>query len=616
VIPSIDRTQKHFFPSLRSALIAGTAVAALFATSLNLRAQATSSAPQPDPAATQQTTTTPAATTAPDGTVTNAPSQYKRGKKKVDPSDDTAKAVPTKDTKKAIKKDTKADALIGVDAKLPDKQLYDKAMIAVNKGHFDVARLDLQTMLNTYPDSQYQMRAKLAIADSWYKEGGTAALTQAEQEYRDFTIFFPNAPEAAEAQMRIGDIYFRQMDKPDRDYSKAVHAEEEYRRMLTDYPAAPAELTTQAKQRLREVQEVMATRESEIASYYGSKLNYAAEIARLQTVADTYPLYSHMDDTLIGLGDAYESQARYWRNLKVNNNAMAESARAKLEQIYDGMAADEYRKVVIEHAAAPHVEDARDRLQAMNLPVPEPTKDQMAASVALENSRSTYTISNRLKVLILHTPDTVLAAGSGEPLLVDPAKTIAPAVVRSEQQNLHNALAASAPLAAAPAPGASTPGATPASEPAPAPAAAPAAAAPLSFNDVGTADSAPSTPANLTASPMTPSSSSGVNGGGIGIEVVTHPAAEPAPAAAPAVAPPVNNGLPAVGPPNATPLPAVEKAAPAPDRPNEITGPTTPGQTVAPGAKAPKPAFDKKDESSSKHKPKKGIKKLDPLPPL
>ena len=27
--------------------------------------------------------------------------------------------------------------------------------------------------------------------------------------------------------MRIGDIYFKQMDRPDRDYSKAMHAEEE-----------------------------------------------------------------------------------------------------------------------------------------------------------------------------------------------------------------------------------------------------------------------------------------------------------------------------------------------------------------------------------------------------
>ena len=62
------------------------------------------------------------------------------------------------------------------------------------KGHFDVARLDLQTLLNTYPDSQYLMRSKLAVADCWFKEGGSAAMAQAEQEYGDFITFFPNQP--------------------------------------------------------------------------------------------------------------------------------------------------------------------------------------------------------------------------------------------------------------------------------------------------------------------------------------------------------------------------------------------------------------------------------------
>ncbi len=218
------------------------------------------------------------------------------------------KVVQSKDTKKALRKEKKTDPLVGKDVGLPDKQLYDKALEQTKKGHFDVARLDLQTLLNTYPDSQYQMRAKLAIADSWYKEGGVAALTQAESEYSDFRVFFPNAPEAAEAQMRIGDIYFRQMDKPDRDYTKATHAEEEYRRMLTDYPDST--LVPQAKQRLRDVQEALATRESTIAAFYATHENWPATIARYQTVADTYPQYSHMDDVLIGLGDAYATEAR------------------------------------------------------------------------------------------------------------------------------------------------------------------------------------------------------------------------------------------------------------------------------------------------------------------
>ena len=55
----------------------------------------------------------------------------------------------------------------------------------------------------------------------------------------------------------------------------------------------------QAKQRLRDVQEVLATREADIASYYATRENWAAVIARDQTVVDSYPLYSHMDDVLV-----------------------------------------------------------------------------------------------------------------------------------------------------------------------------------------------------------------------------------------------------------------------------------------------------------------------------
>jgi outer membrane protein assembly factor BamD len=184
--------------------------------------------------------------------------------------------------------DLSANPLAGVKSKQPDKELFDKAMYAMKKGRYDVARLDLQTMLNTYPESEYRMRAKLAVGDTWFKEGGTAALTQAEAEYKDFITFFPDAPEAAEAQMKVGDIYYQQMEKPDRDYTNAQNAEREYRTMINMFPDSA--LVPRAKQKLRDVQEVLAERETEIGLYYGSKENYAASIARLETVVDTYPL--------------------------------------------------------------------------------------------------------------------------------------------------------------------------------------------------------------------------------------------------------------------------------------------------------------------------------------
>ena len=174
-----------------------------------------------------------------------------------------------KQPKKKKNVDLSANPLAGVNSKQPDKELYDKAMIAMKKGRFDVARLDLQTMLNTYPESEYRMRAKLAVGDSWFKEGGTAALTQAEAEYKDFITFFPNAPEAAEAQMKVADIYYKQMEKPDRDSNNAQRAEQEYRDMINQFPDST--LVPRAKQKLRDVQEVLAERETEIGLFYVSR---------------------------------------------------------------------------------------------------------------------------------------------------------------------------------------------------------------------------------------------------------------------------------------------------------------------------------------------------------
>ena len=144
--------------------------------------------------------------------------------------------------------------------------LFDRAKDAMKHGKYDVARLSLQTLINTYPDSEYVARAKLAIGDSWYDEGGTAALAQAESEYKDFITFFPNMPEAAEAQMKIANIHSSEMEKADRDPTHAMRAEEEYRQMILQFPDSP--LVPQAKQRLLEVQEVLARREYMIGHFY------------------------------------------------------------------------------------------------------------------------------------------------------------------------------------------------------------------------------------------------------------------------------------------------------------------------------------------------------------
>src|ERR1700756_3405191 len=68
----------------------------------------------------------------------------------------------------------------------PDKVLYARALDNIQHNRLEEGRLALQTLINTYPDSEYLAKAKLAVADSYFKQGGYTGMTQAIAEYQDF----------------------------------------------------------------------------------------------------------------------------------------------------------------------------------------------------------------------------------------------------------------------------------------------------------------------------------------------------------------------------------------------------------------------------------------------
>src|SRR5215813_2415372 len=145
---------------------------------------------------------------------------------------------------------------IAKDTQQPDKQLFDKSIRDIEKGRYEVARLTLNTLVNTYDTSEYLAKAKLAIADSWFREGGTHGLAQAEAEYKDFILFYPTMEEAAESQKKICDIHYRQMEKADRDPNNALRAEQECRQLVVQFPNS--KFIPETTQELREIQEVLA----------------------------------------------------------------------------------------------------------------------------------------------------------------------------------------------------------------------------------------------------------------------------------------------------------------------------------------------------------------------
>src|SRR5712692_3221314 len=276
----------------------------------------------------------------------------------------------------------------------PDKILYSKAMDDIKHGRHEVGRLNLQTLINTYPDSDYLAKAKLTIADSFYKEGGTANLTQAIQAYKDFGIFFPMLPEAGYAQLQVAMTHFKQMEKPDRDRTHARAAEDEFQVFLSKYPTD--KLAANAEQHLREVQELLAEGDFRIGYYYYVKEDKKAAESRLRAIVNRYPLNSKTDQALWMLGNIWQ-------------------ATEKKE-----LAAPYYARIVRNYPLSPLVPNAKSRLKALGAPVPQPDPQAVAWMTAEQNApRQHETFIKKPLALIRTVPGQELRAAStsGKPTM-------------------------------------------------------------------------------------------------------------------------------------------------------------------------------------------------------
>jgi outer membrane protein assembly factor BamD len=261
----------------------------------------------------------------------------------------------------------------------PDKVLYEKALKDIAKGRYDIGRLSLQTLLNTYADSDYKEKAKLALADSYFKQAGTTGLVQAEAEYRDFIVFFPTSDDADDAQMRIAMTHYLQMEKPDRDFSQAKLAEQEFKNFLELYPNSP--LKDEATQHLREVQEVLGTHDLLVARQNLMRRNYQGTVLRTKNILEKYPDFSLQDQALFLVGQSYEQKKEIPK------------------------AGFYYGVLVSYHPLSPLVDEARRRLENMNLPIPEVNPEALARARSDKENLEKHSFMGRLSGLFSKKPD-------------------------------------------------------------------------------------------------------------------------------------------------------------------------------------------------------------------
>lgn len=277
------------------------------------------------------------------------------------------------------------------DTQQPDKVLYDKAVRDIEKGRYEVARITLNTLINTYDTSEYLAKSKLAVADAWFREGGSHGLAQAEAEYKDFILFYPTLEESSESQYKICMIHFKQMEKVDRDTSQALRAEQECRLLITQFPNS--KYAPEAEQRLREIQEVVAASEAKVAAYYHGKGSHPAAANRFSSLITQYPLFSAADEALWMQGDSYEKMGNRFRP----------------------QAVESYQKIVRDYPLSARTEEAKKKLKDLEADVPEADPVAIARMKYEQENYRKPGMMRRGMGFMLRGPDVSAAAKSGAP---------------------------------------------------------------------------------------------------------------------------------------------------------------------------------------------------------
>jgi outer membrane assembly lipoprotein YfiO len=249
----------------------------------------------------------------------------------------------------------------------PDKNLFETGSDYLEKSQYIKARLAFQTLISTYPDSEMTPLSYFAMADSFYEEGGTENLLQAEDQYKNFIIFYPNHPKAQDAQMKVVSANMKMMRSPDRDPQYSYAALREIKAFMQRFP--DSDFLPIVRQLKTEVEENLAAGDLGVGRFYEDKGNYAGAIGRYRGIIDEYGEYSGMDEVYFRLGGISEELIK--RTIAAAGDKASEEEAVKRINVAKDEAAEYYKKIVTGYPFSEYYEGAKERLIALDRPVPE-----------------------------------------------------------------------------------------------------------------------------------------------------------------------------------------------------------------------------------------------------
>jgi len=329
-----------------------------------------------------------------------------------------------------------------------------------------------------------------------------------------------------------------------------------------------------------------------IGRFYYLREDYPAAIARLQTMSDTYPLYSGADDTLFMIGQCYQAEAELVRKVPTvapGKRGVTEVQKAALIKNYEENAAKAYAKIITRYPAMPRAEAARKKLAELHMPVPTPTPEAIAQNKAEEQSRGHESRRQEVMGFLRHQPDTSETAKVGEPQMIDPPETNPVKLVQQANAALMNKPAPK--TASGPSNGLTLE---------PVGAGAPPANEPIPRSDNGATN--PETAAPVEVGKPTPTAPSTSGGTSSTTDATTPPEGAATPTnAAPAPAPARVNDA-------ATPTDSTSSSSSSSAQSGQANA-----QTSAQSGSSSDSSASTSQDSTSKKKKKKGLAKLNPF---
>jgi outer membrane protein assembly factor BamD len=187
-----------------------------------------------------------------------------------------------------------------------ERWLYEQAASQLQWNHPEVARQLFTTLIEEHPDSSYLPLAKLGIADSFYQEEGSTAITKARQLYYEWLKTFSDNPLADEVSLKLADASMKLAGSATRGEGYEMLAFRELKALLNRYPDTL--LRPQVEERLQKVEEILAMHNLKVA-LFNLNLRQAIVGAQIQllVIIRDYPHFSQMAQVLCLLAKTYQS---------------------------------------------------------------------------------------------------------------------------------------------------------------------------------------------------------------------------------------------------------------------------------------------------------------------